>query len=244
MRRLGITFQGLRVSERVKAIIPARSGSKRVPGKNIRCLGGRPLIFWTIEAVIQSGIVNEIFLSTDDLRYFDLAREAFPNAPLSLDLRDEASAGDKVKIFDYVKAKVNRFSERPDDIMLLALPTVPFRSATSIKECFEKFKTSGRAVFSCCEYGFPTSFAFRIERDGHWNSIANDSPMVTGNTQSQQQLKTYHPNGAIYFRSFSDFKSENLTTFYDDANPYVMSPSESIDIDTENDFALAEKLCK
>jgi len=231
------------MNRQIKAIIPARSGSKRVPGKNIRMLGDRPLILWTIQSVVESGVASEIFLSTDSEKYFELAKEAFPNAPLTLDFREATDAGDGVKIFDYVSSNTHRFVSTNDDVMLLTLPTVPFRGPESIRACVELFSKKNLPVFSCCQYDFHTSFAFSIDDTGGWKPVFEESPMLTGNTQSQAQKKTYHPNGAIYVRSFQDFNNKKLKTFYDGALPFEMSSFESIDIDTEDDFQIARKLC-
>ena len=85
------------------AFIPARSGSKRLPGKNIKLLGGKPLLVWTIEPFIHSGRVHEVILSTDSMEYWNIARNYIPSNKLRLDYREPEQAGDSVKIFDYLK---------------------------------------------------------------------------------------------------------------------------------------------
>lgn len=222
------------------AIVPARSGSKRLPGKNIKILAGKPLVIWTLEACIKNESVNEVIFSTDSMNYWTLVCEYIKSDKLKLDYRSEDEAGDNVKIFDYLKDGVDKIFGDQKGAFLLALPTMPLRTTKHIKEAFNLFKTSGKAVFSAVEYDFSTSFAFEMNPDNSWNPVFENSPMITGNTRSQDQKKTYHPNGAIYIREINDLRLESLNTIYDNANVYIMDSLESIDIDMENDFKIAE----
>ena len=94
--------------------------------------------------------------------------------------------------------------------------------------------------FSASEYGFPVQFSFDIDSNGNWIPDMDDSPMITGNTRSQDIPKRYRPNGAMYLQKVSSLY-KNMT-FYIDAVPFVMSESDSIDIDNAEDFAIAEVL--
>ena len=77
---------------------------------------------------------------------------------------------------------------------------------------------------------------------GGWEPFLQDSPMITGNTRSQNQKDFYHPNGAIYIRNIEDLSDDNLATLYSGALPYLMSREDSVDIDSAIDFKLAEAL--
>ncbi|MDX1735776.1 MAG: hypothetical protein R3228_15485, partial [Halioglobus sp.] len=81
---------------------------------------------------------------------------------------------------------------------------------------------------------------FTIDDDGEWRPLFEHSPMLTGNTRSQDQVNTYHPNGAIYLREVADLAAPDLKTLYQGALPYIMDRSLSVDVDTEDDFKLAE----
>jgi CMP-N-acetylneuraminic acid synthetase len=124
----------------------------------------------------------------------------------------------------------------------LALPTVPLRKSVHINEALDLYENHGRPVFSATTYNFPVSFAFRIDDQGDWSPVFSDSPMVTGNTRSQNQAAACHPNGAIYVRAIADLSKPDLMSFYQDARPYLMEPQVSVDIDSEIDFALATAL--
>lgn len=224
------------------AIVPARAGSKRLIHKNIKLLGNKPLVIWTLEACIEAEHIDEVILSTDSMEYWEISKKYVKSEKLRLNLRAPDEAGDTVKIFDYLKEKRAKLFDDRIGAFVLALPTVPLRRAKHVDEAIKLFETSGRPVFSATNYGFPTSFAFRMQKSNAWKPLFPDSPMVTGNTRSQNQQETYHPNGAIYVRAIDDLAQPDLMTLYQDAVPYLMSRTESIDIDTETDFRIAEAL--
>ena len=224
------------------AIVPARSGSKRLPGKNIRCLAGKPLLLWTLEACVRSTRISKVILSTDSEEYWDLAVSEIESDKMALDFRSANEAGDNVKIFDYLKDGADKIFHGCSGKFVLCLPTMPLRSEVQIDQAIELSDRMGRGVFSAVEYDFATSFAFSIDAQGDWLPVAESSPMVTGNTRSQDQLKTYHPNGAIYIRDIDDLGMPGLKTIYQDAVPYIMERALSVDIDTIEDFRQAEMI--
>ena len=224
------------------AFVPARSGSKRLPNKNILELGGKPLMVWTLEACAGADKIDEVVLSTDSMSYYELACEFVDPDKIVLDLRDPDEAGDKVKIFDYLKDKKTKIFGDRDGAFVLALPTAPLRQASHINEAISLYENKGAPVFSATTYDFPISFAFRVSNSDEWEPVFDHNPMITGNTRSQDQQVVYHPNGAIYVRAISDLENESLATLYQGALPYLMDKDESIDIDNEIDFRIAEVL--
>jgi len=223
----------------VTAFVPARSGSKRLAHKNIRPLVGKPLLVWTLEACAGASEVDTVILSTDSDQYWEIAQRHIPGAKLALDRRDSEEAGDTVKIFDYLRDKRDKIFGGRTGAFVLALPTVPLRRASHVEEAIDLFRKEGRPVFSATTYGFPISFAFRLDAEGEWEPVFADSPMVTGNTRSQNQAPSYHPNGAIYVRSIADLAEPGLKSLYDGAKPYFMDAFSSVDIDNEIDFEVA-----
>jgi len=223
------------------AFVPARSGSIRVPGKNIKLLAGKPLVIHTLEAFINAGKVDKVIFSTDSEEYWELAKSHIQSDKLVLDFRSHDNAGNKVKIFDYLKNNYqNIFGS--DDVFLMGLPTVPLRNHRHVNEAISLFEKKKKAIFSATEYGFSIAFAFNIDDDGTWLPALEESPMLTGNTRSQDQKTAYHPNGAIYIRDVSDLSKPSLLTLYHDALPYLMRREDSVDIDNEIDFLIAETL--
>lgn len=226
------------------AIVPARSGSKRLPNKNILPLAGKPLVVWTVEACVGAEKIGTVIVSTDSMDYWELVRSHVRSDKLALDYRTPEEAGDRVKIFDYLRnghAKI--FGDRTG-AFILTLPTVPLRRSHHISQAIDLCETRGGPVFSATAYGFPITFAFRTTDDGGWSPVFPDGAMVTGNTRSQDQAAAYHPNGAIYVRAIADLARPDLVSLYQGATPYLMDRADSVDIDSEVDFALAEAILK
>lgn len=222
------------------AIIPARSGSKRLPSKNVKMLAGKPLLVWTVEACINSKQVDKVIFSTDSKEYWGLLQQYVSSDKLCLDFRSPDEAGDNIKIFDYLKGSVDKIFGETKGKFMLCLPTMPLRTEEHITEAIELCEHSGKPVFSAVEYDFAVSFAFSISADQAWHPLFENSPMLTGNTRSQDQTTAYHPNGAIYIREIDSLRDSTLSTLYEGGVPYVMEKTQSVDIDTDQDFRIAE----
>jgi len=222
----------------ITAIVPARSGSKRLPGKNIKLLGVRPLIFHTLDAVMDHEYITKVIFTTDSDTYIDLVQKEYGNR-ITIEKRPDHYAADTTKVHD----EIVRLAENEaidTDWFMLCLPTAPLRNHATVARLLADWKVDQQPRFSACQYNFPIQFAFDIDAEGQWQPISEDSPMITGNTRSQDIPKRYRPNGAIYLH-----KKESLyhnKTFYIDAKPFLISEIESTDVDTELDFALAEVL--
>jgi CMP-N,N'-diacetyllegionaminic acid synthase len=226
------------------AFVPARAGSKRVPGKNVRTLAGKPLVVWTLEAFANVAAIDRVILSTDSLEFWELACRHVDPRRLQLDLRNPEDAGDKVKIFDYLKRAHATIFAHGWTHLLMGLPTVPLRDARHVEAAIALAERHERAVFSACEYGFPVAFSFTVDNSGAWQPLLADNPMVTGNTRSQDQKPAYHPNGALYLRPIADLARPALNSLYEDAIPYLMDRESSVDIDADLDFVIAEALMR
>lgn len=224
------------------AFVPARSGSKRVPGKNVKPLAGKPLVLWTLEAFVNVENIDTVIFSTDSMEYWELAQKHLNSKKLKLDFRTPDEAGDKVKVFDYLKQNHEKIFQGSEENFVMGLPTVPFRNAPQVVEAIALFEKSGKAVFSATEYGFPISFAFHQDAEQGWKAVSENSPMITGNTRSQDQVQAFHPNGAIYVRKISDLADQELRTLYSQATPYFMDRNHSVDIDNETDFIVASAM--
>ena len=125
-----------------------------------------------------------------------------------------------------------------DDLILMLLPTQPFRSLIDISNIINESISTKRNIFSCREYGFPLSFAFELDKENNHIPIFNDSPLSTGNTRSQDQKTYYHPDGSIYVVSVGSLK-KNYKSIYQNAKPFFSSGNIYIDVDSEEDFSTA-----
>ena len=226
------------------AFVPARAGSKRLTDKNVRMLAGKPLVIWTLEACIQSSNIDKVIFSTDSDAYWSLAVEHFGTEKLVRDVRTPEEAGDHVKIFDYLKLASKKIFGDYDGQFLMALPTMPFRDVEDVDRAIEFSQAEKCSVFSAVEYDFAVSFAFSKNESGDWLPVFESSPMVTGNSRSQDQITAFHPNGAIYIRSVSDLSDPGVKTIYTNAKPFIMERRKSVDIDTAEDFAMAEAMLR
>jgi len=138
------------------ALIPARSGSKRVPGKNIHPLAGHPLIAYTICAAKQSGVFADIFVSTDSEEYAEISRQYGADVPF---LRPTDIAGDLSLDIQWIDFTLHKLKEmgREYDCFSILRPTSPFRLPTTIQRAWKEFQTeegvdSLRAVEKCKEH--------------------------------------------------------------------------------------------
>lgn len=225
------------------AFIPARSGSKRIMNKNVRLINGKPLLSWTLDACIACPKITNVILSTDSMEYWNIAKNHSPSEKLRLDFRENIDASDNKKIFDYIKEKrvkiFNNFSEKN---FILCLPTAPLRSVEHLLNAISLFEKVKSPIFSATEFEFPVSFSFESKNNGGWKPLFANSPMISGDTRSQDNSVSYRPNGAIYIRKILDLNDANLLTLYQGATPFYMNRTCSIDIDDEIDFLIAETL--
>jgi CMP-N,N'-diacetyllegionaminic acid synthase len=222
----------------ITAIIPARSGSKRLPGKNIKKLAGKPLVFHTIDSVIGHSEITHIIFTTDSEEYINLAKEEYGDQ-INYEYRPAEYAGDHVKVYDELKRLVKGGIIKTEWYMQ-CLPTCPLRNQKIVRGLLDQWKIDTAPVFSAVDYDFPTQFAFSLSHDGKgWEPMTEESPMITGNTRSQDIPKTYRPNGAMYLQHVDNIGNKTL---YMDADAYLMSREDSIDIDTELDFLLTEHI--
>jgi CMP-N,N'-diacetyllegionaminic acid synthase len=224
----------------ITAIVPARSGSKRLPGKNIRKLAGRPLIFHTIDSVLNHQVITKIIFTSDSEEYIDLAKTEYANK-IDYEYRPSRYAGDNIKIYDELKRLIKRGRVETEWYML-CLPTCPLRNNKIVADLLTKWNQNHKPIFSAVAYDFPTQFAFTISKDNSkWTPITDDSPLLLGDTRSQDMEKTYRPNGAIFLQHIDNIKNSSL---YVDTNVFIMNPEDSIDIDTKLDFQICESILK
>ncbi len=220
------------------AIIPARGGSKRLKKKNLRPLGGTPLVQHTLDAVAKSGCVDRAILSSDDSEILALADQYPTIDPIP---RPADLSGDTVTALELVNNIVSDSTIQEEyDVIALLLPTAPFRKPEHIIEGFKLLTEEVDGVVSLTSYEFPPQLSVVIE-DDLVKSVFDDCPLITGNTRSQDQSPIYRPNGAFYIQWMKKFLN-NRNFWKGKVRGYVMERLDSVDIDTEMDLAYAEFL--
>ena len=224
----------------ITAIVPARSGSKRLPGKNIKLLAGKPLLLHTLDAVLGHNAISKIVFTTDSDEYISLVEKEY-GARVQIEKRPSSYAQDTTKVHDEI-FRLAQNSIIDTEWFMLCLPTAPLRNYQTVEKALKFWEKEKTGIFSASEYNFPVQFAFDILPDGSWEPTNENSPMLTGETRSQDIQKRYRPNGAIYVNKTKSLQTNK--TFYIDAKPFLISDRESTDVDTETDFLVAEQLIK
>ena len=221
--------------KRVLAIIPARAGSKRVKNKNIRKLGGVPLIGWTLKDLYKSKYIDLAYVSTDSLEIQKVATnfgiESFPLR--SPDLATDHSSSSDVITDILLNRKIGY------DIIVLLQPTSPFRTVEHIDLALEQFiNSSASSVISVCKTEVPQDWVVNFGEDLSMNDFVSKIQLK----RSQDHKDSYQLNGAIYITYVSNFLK--FKSFYqeDKTIAFIMKRLDSLDIDTEEDMFLAEAL--
>ena len=225
------------VFEKVLAVIPARSGSKRLPGKNMLEFYGTPLIGHTIDAAKNSACITDIYVSTDCPIIQEYALSKKVRAPK---LRPAMLAGDSIATSEVLIELLSDFDSLPQTIILLQ-PTSPLRSNIDIEGAFSLYKSKkAKNVVSVCEVSHPIQWSGKIGNDLKLGGFL-DKNFIT--CRSQDLEKYFQLNGAIYIVDTQEFLS-NKRLFFNDNNSfaYIMPKSRSVDIDDHIDFELAKVL--
>lgn len=210
------------------AIIPARSGSKGLKDKNIIDVCGKPLIAYTIEAAIFSGLFQRIIVSTDSKKYGQIASD-FGAEVL---IREKRLADDYATSFMVIEDVLKRVEGEYDYFALLQ-PTSPLRNSKHIKaavELFEKRYDAFDFLVSMCEANHPKALINPIDEEGTLKYFDMDF-----SNYRRQQFKEYYPNGAIFLGKGNRYL-EKKHFFGERSMAYVMDRSDSVDIDTELDY--------
>lgn len=217
------------------AIIPARAGSKRLENKNIKKLNGKPLIVWTIEAALQCKLFDKILVSTDSQVIANIALDAGAEVPM---LRPAELSTDISTTNEVLEHMVNwlEFNHHKVTRVTLLQPTSPLRDADDIINAMELFdKKKALAVISVCELDYPIQFCNTLSEDNSMKDFILDS----NSKRSQDYSQFYRLNGAIYIVDRKHIGA--LSKMYDEHSyAYIMDRKKSVDIDTEDDFLLAQ----
>ena len=219
----------------ITAIVPARSGSKRLAGKNIKLLAGRPLIFYTLDALVDQDLIPEVLFTTDSEEYLELVKNEYGNKVRCI-LRPTAFARDTSKVYDEVR-RLFADGEVKTDWYMLCLPTCPLRNNEVVSSIIRRWEMKQEPQFTGVEYSFPVQFAFKVDNETRWIPLFDESPMMTGKTRSQDIPMMYRPNGAVYLQRKRNL---NQPSIYTNAKFFAMSKEQSIDVDTELDLRICE----
>lgn len=220
----------------ILAIITARGGSKGVPRKNVRSLGNKPLIAWTIESALRSTQRMRLLVSTDDAEISSISKEHGAEVPF---LRPADLASDTATSESAVLHAIDWLAQNENyhpDLLLLLQPTSPFRSSQDIDNALQLQKTNDvDAVVSVTTNDRPVQWQRRIDQNG----LLCDALATPPITRRQEAEQLYRLNGAVYVIKTKALLREH--TFYPKQTlAYVMPAERSLDIDCEWDFLVAD----
>lgn len=225
--------------KQVVAVIPARGGSKSVPGKNIRSLGGKPLIAWSIDVARQVTEIDRIIVSTDDSRIASAARdhgaEVYPRPP--------HLATDEALVIDALKDLLGTLQSEgePPEWVILLEPTCPLRTPGDVRDCLKLISQDGcDSVATFKDADLNPHRAWRIVDGIPEVFIAGAIPWLP----RQQLPKAYQLNGAVYLFRASLLAREARSLLVGKLGAVLMPRDRSQDIDDSIDFTIVEALLK
>lgn len=218
---------------RALCVIPARGGSKRIPRKNVKDFLGKPLIAYSIEAALNSGVFERVIVSTDDAEIADVAVKFGAQVPF---MRDAALSDDYATSSDAVADAAARLGGYSRICCLYA--TAPLITGEILREAYGKFEKAGcEFLFSATEFGFPIQRAIRLSKDGAVSMFCPQFAL----TRSQDLERAYHDAGAFYFGTREAWL-EKKPIFAPHSRAFLLPRNLVCDIDTPEDFEFAQKL--
>ena len=215
-------------------IIPARGGSKRIPGKNIKDFLGKPLIAYSIEAALNSKVFSEVIVSTDDEMIANVAREFGASVPF---FRDASLSDDYATSTDVIKDAIRRVNSSFSDVCCL-YATAPLIRAEILKEAAGEFKKHEyKFLFSATAFDFPIQRAIKLDENAR---VSMFYPQFE-KTRSQDLEPAFHDAGVFYFGK-KEAWLECSALFAPHSKAYLLPRNLVCDIDTLEDFEFAKKL--
>jgi len=220
--------------ENCLAIITARGGSKRIPGKNIKSFLGKPIIEYSILAAKNAGCFDEVMVSTDDQKIGELASSMGAIIPF---IRSVETSNDHANTAEVIAEVLNEYKKIGKEYKYCCCiyPTAPFITKDKLKAAYEKLIISGAdSVVPVVKFGFPILRSFKIEE----GLVKMNWPEYM-NSRSQDLPPSFHDCGQFYFIKVENFL-KNKKLFTEFTIPFEMPESEVQDIDNEEDWKVAE----
>ncbi|HCK24544.1 MAG TPA: pseudaminic acid cytidylyltransferase [Bacteroides graminisolvens] len=215
-------------------IIPARGGSKRIPRKNIKPFMGKPIIAYSIEAALKSGLFDEVMVSTDDEEFAEVAKQFGAKVPF---MRSAETANDFATTEDVLIEVLDNYKnlDQEFDNICCLYSTAPFVTSDRLKEAYEKMISDNvDAVFTVVAYSYPIQRCLHVV-DG---KISMKWPEYQS-ARSQDLETIYHDAGQFYFGRVEQLRIEK-DLWMKNSEPLILPETEVQDLDTMTDWELAE----
>ena len=221
--------------KKILAIIPARGGSKRIPRKNIKDFLGKPIIAYSIETAIDSNLFDEVMVSTDDKEIAEVAKKYSASVPF---MRSKKNSDDNATTADVIEEVLSEYQKQNKeyDYVCCIYATAPFITRERLIIATEMLENSeADSVLPITRFGFPIQRSFKVENDGLLKMFWPENVDV----RSQDLETAYHDSGQFYFLRVDKFLSQKKI-FTEKTLPIIVSEKEVQDIDTEEDWKIAE----
>ncbi|MCI5059228.1 MAG: acylneuraminate cytidylyltransferase family protein [Flavobacteriales bacterium] len=227
---------------KILGLIPARGGSKGVPRKNIKSLGGKPLLQYTYEAAAASKVLDKVILSSEDGEIIEVAQTLGLEVPF---IRPRDFSQDTSGSLDVIKHALQFYVDKgePFDAVCLLQTTTPFRSKTLIDQAVSKFveeRTDSLVSVREVPHEYNPHWVFEEDENSHLRIATGENEIIK---RRQDLPKAYFRDGAIYITKSEVILKSN--SIYGSSISYILNESEQyVNIDTMEDWASAESLIK
>lgn len=220
-------------------IIPARGGSKRIPRKNIIDFLGKPLISYSIENALNSGVFDEVIVSSDDEKILEVALKFGAKAPF---IRTKELSDDYTPFTKVVQNAIQVLKDKNQsyDNICCLYATAPLINKNILKQAYDSFlKKQSKFLFAACEFNYPIQRAFYLDEKERV-CMFDESKYFT---RSQDLTKAYHDAGAFYFGTNKAWLEEEFL-FKNHSSVFLLPQTLVCDIDTPQDLEFAKVLFK
>ncbi len=224
---------------RVLGVIPARGGSKGIPRKNLRSLGGAPLIAWTIRTALESNLLTAVCVTSEDAEIIDSAKQY---GITNIVCRPDALATDNalaIPTIQHAVREMEKTTGKAFDLVVMLQPTCPLRSVTDLDNAIELLTehTQSDSVISVVDVGNNHPMKMKVFSDEY--HIVDYQTPPSENPPRQSLPAAYIVNGAIYATRYSVLMAQNSFAGAKTIG-MLMPDSRSVNIDKEHDFIVAE----
>lgn len=223
------------MKKQIKALIPARGGSKGIPNKNMSILNGHPLLYYTIKEALKIFDSKDIFLSSDSDKILDYGNKF----NINLLKRPSEISGDNATSSEVIKHFIQNIElvDKENFTIIYLQPTSPLRNANDIDESIKLYNKNecGSLISVKKLQDFPEK-AYKLDEN---NRLTKKLDSMNSSELRQDLPNSYYPNGAIYIFEKTLFLKEGLIP-QSNILPYIMNELNSIDIDTKSDLRIAE----
>ena len=225
---------------KIWAIIPARSGSKRLHKKNIHTFYNKPLISWTIKSALNSKYIDKVIVSTDDSYIAKIAKFYGAEVPF---MRPKKLSNDKASSADVVLHALKKLKVNKNDLFILLQPTSPLRKTSHIDDAIKIFEKNRfiENIVGVSKLDHPIEWSDQLPNN---LSMKHFMQKENKNKRSQDFSPRYIINGSIYILKIRSFLKNKNFILRNNSYGYIMKKNESIDIDNLEDLKLAEYFFK